>query len=92
MNPLHVLDRLMEDYASPKVRRTVHSLLLLVAFGVTTYLAFEGDWRQAALAAAAAIYTWANRANTEPEDNWVDHLPTDAVHGGEGVSGNDEYL
>ena len=63
-NPFDLLDRLLEDYLSPKARRTLHTVLLLVAVAVTSVLTFEGNWQEALIAAAAAIYSWANRANT----------------------------
>lgn len=66
MNPFAVLDGLLADYASPKVRRTLHSLLVLAAIGASIFLAAEKDWEVAVGTLVAALYAWANRANTEP--------------------------
>lgn len=64
MNPLTLLDSLLEDYLSPKARRTLHTVLVLAALAVTAVLTYNGDWREAALSLATAVYAWANRANT----------------------------
>lgn len=66
MNPFAVLDGLLSDYASPKVRRTLHSLLVLAAIGASIFLAAEKDWEVALGTLIAALYAWANRANTDP--------------------------
>lgn len=66
LNPLHILDSILEDWASARVRRTIHSLLLLVAALGGLYLASDGDWLKALVALLALVYTAANRANTEP--------------------------
>lgn len=67
INPLTLLDSILSDYASPKTRRLIHSLLLLGAVLVTLYLSVEGNWREAIVALAAAIYAGANKANTGSE-------------------------
>lgn len=64
MNPITILDQLLADYASPRVRRLIHSLVLL---GVALYTVFEAagrDWKQAGIALAVALYAAANKANT----------------------------
>lgn len=66
MNPLTLLDKILEDWASERVRRLVHGLLVLAAVIVTIVLAAGGDWREALAALVAAIYAGANHANTKP--------------------------
>lgn len=64
MNPLTLLDSLLADWASPRVRRLVHGLLTIAAMVVTAYFAAEQDWSKAIAALVAMFYTEANRANT----------------------------
>lgn len=88
MNPMNYLDSILSDYASPRVRRLVHSILLLVVAVVTVVTAVDGDWEKALLSLAATIYAGANRANTTPEDDGeLVLLPDDEVSGnpGEGL-------
>lgn len=66
MNILHLLDALLIDWASPRIRRTIHTALLLVASIVAVWLAVGGDWKEAAIAIATAFYTASNRSNTVP--------------------------
>lgn len=66
LNPLDALDGLLEDYASPKARRLIHGLLSLAVALVGVYLAANGDWKEFALALGALLYTYANKANTDP--------------------------
>ncbi len=66
-NPLEILDRILQDWASPRVRRLVHGLLSLAAVVGAIILAADGDWVIAALALIAAVYPAANKANTTPE-------------------------
>lgn len=76
MNPINILDSILADYASPKVRRLVHSVLLLGLVIAIAVLSFDGDWLAALTASAAAVYAALNRANTpaapldqpEPDD------------------------
>lgn len=68
MNPFTLLDSLLADYASPRVRRLIHTLILLACTGVTIWLGAEGDWRSALLTLAAALYAGANKANTSASD------------------------
>lgn len=82
MNPFDTLDNLLEDYAPAKVRRAVHSLLLLVAALVSIYLAVDGDWEQFALSLIATIYAAANKANTAP----VDLTPAGGLETDDGLS------
>lgn len=71
LNPFDLLDRLLNDYASPKARRTLHTIILLAVALVGIWLAAEGDWREAGLALLAALYAGANKANT-PEVSHAD--------------------
>lgn len=64
INPVAILDQLLGDWASPKIRRSLHSLILLVAFAVTIWQAADGDWRKAVGAGLLALYGAANKANT----------------------------
>lgn len=66
LNPLTLLDTILSDYLSPRARRAVHSLILLVAVLVTVFLTAEGDWKAAVGSLIAAIYAAANKANTPP--------------------------
>lgn len=68
MNPITLIDTLMSDYVPAKYRRLVHALILIVAAGVTIWMAADGDWRKALIAAAAAIYAAVNKANTPATD------------------------
>lgn len=68
MNPITILDLLLADYASPRVRRLIHALILLVATGYTIYLAADKDWREALITLGAALYAAANKANTPQTD------------------------
>ena len=43
-NPLHVLDLILADWASPKVRRLIHNLIALGVSLVGIWLAANGDW------------------------------------------------
>lgn len=70
MNPIKILDQILTDYASPKVRRVVHALVALAVSLLGIYLAAEGDWAKAGAAVLALLYAEANRVNTpipEPE-------------------------
>lgn len=64
LNPLTVLDQILADWASPRVRRTIHGLLALAASLVSIYLAAGGNWGEAALSLAALLYAGSNHANT----------------------------
>ena len=74
MNPLTLIDSILEDWASPRVRRLIHGLLLLAATLAGLWLAADGDWIEALGALVAAMYVGSNHANThdspqEPEDS-----------------------
>lgn len=69
LNPLHLIDSILEDWVSARVRRTFHSVLLLAAIVVGIYFAFEGNWQEVIGALVAAVYAGSNRANTEPIDD-----------------------
>jgi len=86
MNPMTYLDAILSDYATPKVRRLVHSILLLTAVLVTIVLSVDGDWKKALIAFAATIYAGANHANTPAPDDTV------GTTGTLEVSGNAETL
>ena len=73
LNPLSLLDNLLADWASPKVRRLVHGLLLLVASVASIYLAVEGDWLQCIVALIATLYVGSNRANTREQGELGNH-------------------
>lgn len=68
MNPFDLLDSLLLDWASPRVRRSIHTVLLLVAGLVSVYLAVDGDWGQFAISLIATLYAAANKANTPAID------------------------
>lgn len=74
-NPVDILNVILADWASPKVRRLIHALLALAAIVVTIWLASDGDWRQSILSLVAALYTGANAANTpDAEDEGIPSL------------------
>lgn len=64
MNPLTIIDLILTDWASPRVRRTVHLLIVLVVALAAIWMAAEGDWWKALGALAVAVYAEANKANT----------------------------
>jgi hypothetical protein len=63
-NPLEIIDQILSDWASPKVRRLVHGLIALAAVVTAIVLAADGDWVVAVIALIAAVYPAANKANT----------------------------
>lgn len=63
-NPLVLLDSLLGDWASPRVRRLIHGLILLVAIIVSIWLAADGDWEKFIGALVAVFYAASNVANT----------------------------
>ena len=66
LNPLALLDSILADWASPRVRRLVHGVLLLLVVILSLWLAAGGDWLAFAGALAAAVYAGSNHANTPP--------------------------
>lgn len=100
MSPLALIDALLTEWASPKVRRTLHALLSLALLVGTVWLAAGGDWTVALGTLVATLYTEANRVNTpdpdedddpsddDEEDVEFDGTEFDGLHGGPGVSGN----
>lgn len=68
MNPITLLDQLLADYASPRVRRFIHALVLLVVTIVTVWLGAEGEWKEFGIALVTALYAAANKANTPATD------------------------
>lgn len=85
MNPLALLDLILADWASPRVRRLVHALVLAGVALLTIVLSVDGDWKAALLAAATAVYAAANKANT-PSTALVDADAPDA----DGLDATDE--
>lgn len=69
MNPLTLIDTILEDWASPRVRRLIHGLLLLAVTLAGIWLAAGGDWIEALGALVAAVYVSSNHANTH-DDSW----------------------
>lgn len=71
---------MLSDWASPRVRRLVHRAVLLIAALFVFWQAAEGDFLQAALALAAAVYAEANKVNTPdvPETSEVDDSDSEA--------------
>lgn len=91
-NPLHLLDAVLAEWASPKVRRTVHSILLLATAVLSIWLAVEQDWEAFLPALVATLYVGSNRANTPPADadeyDWSDGDESDEPDSDAEVSGN----
>lgn len=69
LNPLALIDSLLKDWTSPRVRRLIHGLLSLALALVALWSATEGNWQAFAAALAAALYTESNRANTGVSGN-----------------------
>lgn len=67
MNPITIIDQVLADWASPRVRRLVHALILLAGIVGTTVLAANGDWKVAALTLLGGLYAAGNHANTPKE-------------------------
>ena len=99
MSPFALIDALLTEWASPKVRRSIHALLSLALIVATVWVAAEGNWEVALGTLIATLYTEANRVNTpdpdeddDPsdaeEDAEFDGTEFDGLHGGPGVSGN----
>lgn len=68
MNPITLLDSILSDWASPRVRRLVHALIALVLVIVSAVMAADGDFKAAALSLAVTIYAAINKANTPATD------------------------
>lgn len=68
LNPLELLDRLLVDYASPKARRTVHTVIMLALTLVAAWMAVGGNLTEFLTSLAVLAYAGANRANTDPVD------------------------
>lgn len=64
MNILDTLDSILMDWTSPRVRRLIHSVLLIFTTVLTVLLTVDGDWRDALIALVAVLYTASNRSNT----------------------------
>lgn len=68
MNPITVLNNLLDtllgDWASPRVRRLVHALIAAVLVVVSAVLAADGDWQAALISLAVTVYAAMNKANT----------------------------
>lgn len=95
-NPFALLDGLLADWVSPKVRRIIHTILFLIATVITIVLAAGGDWREALLTLFVAFYTGANRANTLPSEDDYDtdegyiHDPQNELDAEDELDGADE--
>ncbi len=63
-NPLEIIDGILSDWASPKVRRLIHALIALGLLVGSAVLAADGDWAVAALALFGTLYAAVNKANT----------------------------
>jgi hypothetical protein len=72
LNPFTLLDSLLADYASPRVRRGIHTLILATLAVVALWMAAEGDWKKFLTALGVAFYAAANKANTQPTDEFTD--------------------
>lgn len=72
LNPFNLLDSILEDYASPRLRRLIHTLILLVVAVVAIWLAAEGDWKKFLVALGATFYAAANKANTHADAGMAD--------------------
>jgi len=64
LNPFTMLDSLLEDYASPKVRRLIHTVILIGIAIVAIFLGADRDWQQFVIALGVALYAAMNKANT----------------------------
>lgn len=89
LNPFTILDSILEDYASPRTRRLVHSLILLVVAVVAIWMAAQGDWKKMLVAIGAAVYAEANRANTDPDAGAADGV---GFYDGEGDESEDDSV
>jgi hypothetical protein len=63
-NPLEIIDSILSDWASPKVRRLIHALIALGLLVGSAVLAADGDWAVAALTLFGTLYAAVNKANT----------------------------
>lgn len=70
LNPFTIVDSILADYASPRVRRLIHSLILLVVALVTIYLAADKEWKEFIISLGVTLYAAANKANTQPTDQF----------------------
>ena len=84
-NPIHILDTILTDWASPRARRLIHGILALVFGAVAVYVSVEGDWDRLLPVLLATLYAAANKANTLETP-----LSTDAPYLDDGVSYEDE--
>lgn len=83
LNPVKIIDALLAEWASAKVRRTIHLLLMLAFALVTLYLAAEGDWVEALIGLAGTAYTASNGANTPTVENEDDFMYDTEVEDGD---------
>lgn len=90
LNPFTIIDGILSDYASPRARRLIHSLLLLATVVVGIWLSVDGDWKEALIALGAALYTWANRANTNPDTDEYADVVDEVESPGDGWDDEDE--
>jgi hypothetical protein len=91
-NPFSLLDGLLTEWTTPRVRRLIHTLLLIAAIVITIVLAAGGDWVAALGALFLSFYTGSNRANTTPNEDALPPLGDDALADDEAVSGNEPVV
>lgn len=64
MSLLHLIDSILIDWVSPRVRRLIHTLLLIFTAALTIFLTADGNWEDGLVALIAAFYAASNRSNT----------------------------
>lgn len=64
MNLLDLIDSILIDWTSPRVRRLIHTTLLIFTIILTLFLTADGNWEDGLIALIAAFYTASNRSNT----------------------------
>lgn len=71
LNPLALLDSVLTDWTSARVRRLIHAIVLLLLFLAGLWLTAQGNWKEALGALVAAGYAASNHSNTP-----IEPLPT----------------
>lgn len=64
LNPLAMLDSVLADWASARVRRLIHALLLVAMTAVTVWLGADRNWEAALVTLVGMLYVGSNHANT----------------------------
>lgn len=72
MNPIALIDTLLNDYIPARYRRLLHGVILFVGLVYGIYEAADKDWKQAGITLAVALYAAANKANTGDSDDNAD--------------------